>query len=96
MASILLSVGATGAKTSERFNLVITEVPATISAPALAGSEVVDLHIAKFDGTTFLATGLQLTASENTKTITGPGSYKTVKSTTVAAVEVTLHKVNKV
>ena len=91
--AIILSVAATGAKTGARFNLKLTDLPATISAPALASAEVVDVHISQDNGATFAATGLQLTATENTKVVTGPGVYRTVKAATVASIAVALHKV---
>ena len=89
--AVTLSAAATGGATGARFNLTSTELPATISAPALASAEVVDVHISQDSGATFAATGLQLTATENTKVITGPGIYKTVKAATVESIAVTLH-----
>lgn len=92
--SYTLTAATTSGATSSEFELELTALPATISAPALASAEVVDLHISQDGGTTFAATGAQLTATLNTQTITGPGIYKTVKSATVASIAVTLHKNN--
>ena len=91
--AIELSAATTSGATGARFNLKLTDLPATLSAPALAGVEVVDVQISQDNGSTFANTGLQLTVTENTKVITGPGVYKTVKSATVASIAVALHKV---
>jgi hypothetical protein len=90
--SIQLSAAATsGTTTGARFELTTSQLPATVSAPALASAEVVDIHISQDGGSTYAATGLQLTATENTKIISGPGIYRTVKAASVASIAVHLH-----
>ena len=89
--AITLIAATTGTGTSSRFNLQLTMLPATISAPGLATTEVVDVEISQDGGSTFGDTGLQLTATENTKVITGPGIYRVGKETSVASVAVALH-----
>lgn len=89
--AITLSAANTTLQTGQRFNLKLLDLPATLAAPALVSAEVVDVQISQDDGATFKNTGLQLTASENTKVITGPGVYRTVKSISIASIAVTLH-----
>lgn len=89
-----LITATTGAVTSPRFELKLTDLPATISATGLAGAEVVDIQISQNGGSTFADTGMQLTAAENTKVISGPGIYKADKDATAGSVAVALHYVN--
>ncbi len=89
-----LVAATTGGGTSARFDLKLTDLPATLSAPGLAGSEVVDIQISQDDGSTFANTGLQLTATENTKSVTGPGVFKVVQATTAGSVATALHRNN--
>lgn len=93
MAYTLVAAG-TGGGTSDRFELKLVDLPATLAAPGLATTEVVDIQISQDGGTTFANTGLQLTATENTKSITGPGIFKAVQSATVASVATSLHRNN--
>ena len=54
-----------------------------ISADNLAGAEVVDIQI--WQGSAYGNTGAQLTASEPSKILEGPGAYRLSKGTTAGA-----------
>ena len=87
-----LTAAPTGAGTSDRFDLKLLDCPATISATGLATTETVDLQISQDAGVSFANTGTQLTATTNTKAITSPGIFRTVKSVTAGSVAVALHR----
>ena len=73
---------ATGATTGDFWVRSEERFQARISADALAGIEVVDVQV--WMGTAFVSSGEELTTTEPSKIINGPGSYRLSKGVTAS------------
>ncbi len=97
VAAQVLVAPQTGAATSAAMQRSASDGPCTIAAVGLAGAETVTVQILGADGATWgsvlSSPAVQLTASINTVVLTGPGNYRFVKSTTIAAVGVVAYSI---
>lgn len=75
-------IAATTSAVSKKLTLANGQ-DVTISASGLAGAEVVDIQI--LQGTSYVNTGEQLTASAITTVLQGPGQFQLAKGSSVSA-----------
>lgn len=97
VAAQILIAAQTAAANSQALQRSAADGQCTVAAVGLAGAETVGVQILGADGTTWgnvlVSPSIQLTATNNTCVLPGPGIYRFVKSVTAATVGVVAYSI---
>jgi hypothetical protein len=91
MAAKIYISAATASVNSDKFQIRTCDIPTSISASGLSGTETVDLQITHDDGSNwfdayYCGNKVQLTATNNQTILLGPGTFRFSKGATLSAV----------